>query len=100
MKMSYQSVFLTAAASALLIAGLWSPSAVAEQDGNAGEPTAAQMAEGAKYWSGQCQRCHNLRDPGEFTDDIWDVSVNHMRIRANLPADQARAIKAFLKASN
>lgn len=97
MKILIQSVFLTAAAPALLIAGLWSPSAMAEQDEG---PTAAQMAEGAKYWSGQCQRCHNLRDPGEFTDDIWDVSVNHMRIRANLPADQARAIKAFLKASN
>lgn len=96
MKILLQNMFSTAAASALLtIAALWSSSVVADQ-----ETTAAQVAQGAKYWSSQCQRCHNLRDPGEFTDDIWDVSVNHMRIRANLPADQARAIKAFLKASN
>jgi cytochrome c5 len=63
-------------------------------------PNPMQLAEGAKYWSTQCQRCHNLRDPGEFPDETWDISVNHMRIRANIPMEQIEAIKAFLKASN
>ncbi len=100
MKRFHQKTFLAAAVS-LLLACLSGPAALADQEEmSTDESSAALVAKGAGYWGKQCQRCHNLRDPGEFTDDIWDVSVNHMRIRANIPADQARAIKAFLKASN
>ena len=59
-----------------------------------------QVARGAKAWAENCNRCHNLRDPNELQDYEWDVSVNHMRIRAGLPGQVARDIKAFLKASN
>lgn len=64
------------------------------------KPDPAQIARGAKAWGEQCGRCHNMRGPEEFTDDIWDVSVNHMRIRANLTGQMAEDIKAFLKSSN
>ncbi|MBD3646160.1 MAG: hypothetical protein HUJ31_01645 [Pseudomonadales bacterium] len=78
-----------------------SPFSMANQHEQMDQQERARLAaEGARYWSSQCGRCHNLRDPAEFTDDIWDVSVNHMRIRANIPVDQIRAIKAFLKSSN
>lgn len=60
----------------------------------------AQVAKGAKAWADHCGRCHNIRGPEEFTDDIWDVSVNHMRVRANLPAEVIPDIKAFLKSGN
>lgn len=83
-----------------LVIALWAPAGMADQHDKAQQSQAALAAKGAGYWSTQCQRCHNLRGPGEFTDDIWDVSVNHMRIRANIPAEQVRAIKAFLKSSN
>lgn len=61
---------------------------------------AERFARGAKAWAETCQRCHNLRSPKELNDEDWDVSVTHMRIRANLPRDFAEDIKAFLKASN
>lgn len=60
----------------------------------------AQRARGAQAWANQCGRCHNIRPANEFTDDIWDVSVNHMRIRGNIPPSVIRDIKAFLKSSN
>lgn len=98
MKTLLRMMFLSLPVAALMTVSppLASPAAAQETDA----PTPAQVAQGARYWATQCQRCHNLRDPGEFTDDIWDVSVNHMRIRGNIPADQIRAIKAFLKSSN
>lgn len=67
---------------------------------NGGTPSAVQIAQGAKAWSDNCGRCHNYRDPKEFSDKNWDVIVNHMRTIAPLPGQVAREIKAFLKASN
>lgn len=63
-------------------------------------PDPEQIARGANAWAEVCNRCHNLRDPVEITDEDWIVSVTHMRVRANLPGQLARDIEAFLKASN
>jgi len=59
-----------------------------------------QIARGASAWANNCGRCHNLRDPKEFSDKNWDVIVNHMRVIAPLPGEVARDVKAFLKATN
>jgi len=45
-----------------------------------------------------CSRCHMARNPGEFTAAQWRMIFRHMRIRANLPADQAREIQKYLEA--
>ncbi len=58
------------------------------------------IVKGAKAWKENCGRCHNFRSPKELTDEEWDVSVSHMRVRANLSKEDADAVKAFLKASN
>lgn len=60
---------------------------------------AAAIARGAKAWTDQCGRCHNLRSPSELNAELWDVSVQHMRVRANLPGSVADDIKAFLMSS-
>ncbi len=60
----------------------------------------AQFARGAKAWVQQCSRCHALRNVKDQTDGEWAVSVNHMRVRGNIPGQVARDIAAFLKASN
>ncbi len=67
-----------------------------------GESTAStnQLARGAKAWSDNCGQCHNARDPGDQSDQQWDVVVAHMRIRANLTGEEARDILNFLQASN
>lgn len=59
-----------------------------------------QLARGAKAWVQTCGRCHNIRAPKELTDQEWEVSATHMRVRANLPGDMVRDIIVFLKASN
>lgn len=59
-----------------------------------------QLARGAKAWAQTCSRCHNMRAPKELTDEEWEVSATHMRVRANLPGDMVRDIIVFLKASN
>jgi hypothetical protein len=61
---------------------------------------AAQIARGAKAWANTCSRCHNLRSPKELTDEDWEISVMHMRVRAKLPGNVAKDITAFLKAAN
>jgi cytochrome c5 len=53
---------------------------------------------GAELWTMNCSRCHTIRSPGEFTAAQWQTILTHMRVRANLPAAQAREIQKFLQA--
>lgn len=55
---------------------------------------------GAQLWAGNCVRCHNNRSPSTYSDAEWDVAVHHMRIRANLTAEEHRRILEFLKSAN
>ncbi len=55
---------------------------------------------GAQAWAQNCMRCHNLRPPHERSDREWEAIVFHMRVRANLTAEEHRLIVEFLKAAN
>ncbi|VAW65628.1 hypothetical protein MNBD_GAMMA09-1259 [hydrothermal vent metagenome] len=67
----------------------------------AGEwPPTGDAAKGAKTWSDNCNRCHNLRDPKQLRDDQWISTMFHMRVRAGLTGEDTRDILAFLQASN
>lgn len=57
-------------------------------------------ARGARLYSENCGRCHNARGPVEYSDAHWPIVITHMRVIAGLPGEQARAIEAFLRASN
>lgn len=61
---------------------------------------APESTSGALLWSQNCMRCHNLRNPRERSDRQWDIIVHHMRVRANLTAEEHRAILGFLQAAN
>ena len=78
---------------ALFIGGIGSAAA---QD--ADDPMA--FVRGAQSWADNCARCHNMRDPAEFRDDVWEPTVLHMRIRAGLTGQEARDIQPFLQKSN
>lgn len=56
--------------------------------------------QGATTWGNNCARCHDMRSPTEFRDDIWKPIISHMRIRAGLTGKQQRDVLAFLQASN
>jgi len=54
---------------------------------------------GSALWSENCARCHNMRSPSIYTDAEWDVAMHHMRVRANLTAEEHKKILEFLKSS-
>ncbi|HEY9202507.1 MAG TPA: cytochrome c [Gammaproteobacteria bacterium] len=63
-------------------------------------PEQGDMARGAKAWSDNCMRCHNLRDSNELRDDQWITTVFHMRVRGGLTGQETRDILTFLQNSN
>jgi cytochrome c5 len=67
---------------------------------NAQDYAEPDLAYGAEVWAETCIRCHNLREPSEFSDYEWKPIITHMRIRAGLTGGDARAILAFIQASN
>jgi mono/diheme cytochrome c family protein len=52
---------------------------------------------GAELYQVNCNRCHAERYPTEFTQTQWKTIMIHMRVRANLPAAQAREILKYLQ---
>jgi len=52
---------------------------------------------GAELYAIHCNRCHAERYPAEFTDGQWKTLMIHMRVRANLPAKQAKLILEYLQ---
>ena len=55
---------------------------------------------GLQLWAENCAFCHNHRSIDSYSDAQWDVVSMHMRIRANLTAEDTRAITAYLKSAN
>jgi hypothetical protein len=52
---------------------------------------------GAELYAINCNRCHPERYATEFTAAQWKTIMLHMRVRANLPAAQAKQILKFLQ---
>jgi len=63
-------------------------------------PAKKEKKAGSELWAENCMRCHNARPPQYYSDATWDIIVHHMRLRANLTGEEARAIAEFLKAAN
>ena len=55
---------------------------------------------GEQLYEINCSRCHTERYPTERTEAQWKTIMMHMRVRANLPADQAKKILKYLKDNN
>jgi len=55
---------------------------------------------GSQLWAENCVRCHNPRSPNAYSRAQWDLIVHHMRVRANLTAEEAHKIADFLKAAD
>jgi hypothetical protein len=58
----------------------------------------ALVRQGARLWSPYCGECHSARPPAERSPAEWDTIMMHMRVRANLSAEDTRALLEFLKA--
>jgi cytochrome c5 len=57
----------------------------------------AKKLSGAELYALNCNRCHPERYPTEFNSAQWKTLMTHMRVRANLPASQAKAILKYLQ---
>ena len=75
--------------------------APAEFTGHTAPSTAVPVEKGgAQLWAQNCMRCHNIRTPSSYTDAEWSVAMQHMRVRANLTAEEHAKILAFLQSAN
>jgi len=61
------------------------------------KPAESNSLSGATLYAINCSRCHQERYPTEFTIAQWRTIMIHMRVRANLPADQAREVLKYLQ---
>ena len=61
------------------------------------KPKAQKKLTGAELYAVNCNRCHPERYPTEFTAAQWQTIMLHMRVRANLPAKQAKEILKYMK---
>ncbi len=91
--MRYPNLTRTVLVAALAVAAGFTVSACASPQDE------APMA-GAIVWQQTCQQCHEFRSPADYDDQQWETLVEHMRTRANLPAEDAEAILAFLQSGN
>jgi mono/diheme cytochrome c family protein len=57
----------------------------------------AKKLTGADLYAVHCNRCHPERYATEFTATQWKTILTHMRVRANLPASQAKLILRYLQ---
>ncbi len=66
------------------------------------QPNAAEQKrlfrKGAKLWPLYCNTCHNARPGSEKAPYEWNAIAMHMRTLGNIPADDYRALLAYLKA--
>ena len=60
------------------------------------KPSATKL-DGAQLYAINCSRCHPERYPMEFNSAQWKTLMLHMRVRANLPAKQAKEILKYLE---
>ncbi len=75
-------------------------SATTNQPADSKQMPSSIATNGVQLWADNCARCHNMRPPESYSDAQWDVAVLHMRVRANLTADDANAIVKYLKSAN
>ena len=86
----------------LILAGCSTPgsSGSSSAGGVTSKKASLSNQSGATLWAQNCGHCHNIGSPDSLSDAQWDVVMLHMRIRANLTAEEHRQILAFLKSAH
>ena len=86
------------AVAALALGGLLA-TALADDSKTIAKPAAPapKKLTGAELYAVNCNRCHPERYPTEFNSAQWQTIMLHMRVRANLPAKQAKAILKYMQ---
>lgn len=92
---------LTAACTGLLATALQGadakPEAPPKDEKKTQKKAEKKKPSGAELYQTHCSRCHPERYATERTEAQWKTIMLHMRVRANIPADQAKAIQKYLQ---
>jgi mono/diheme cytochrome c family protein len=86
-----------AASITVVVAGDSDASTAQSKDVKPAKKPVKKKLTGAELYQVNCNRCHAERYPTEFTPAQWKTVMIHMRVRANLPAAQAREILKYLQ---
>lgn len=62
--------------------------------------TLVQEKMGVQLWGENCMRCHNTPSPSIYSDIEWSTIEMHMRVRANLTANESKKIFDFIRSAN
>ncbi len=73
------------------------PETVAQAEKRTPKKAVKKKLSGAELYAINCNRCHPERYATEWTAAQWKTIMLHMRVRANLPADQAKAVLKYLQ---
>ena len=73
------------------------PGNVAKSDKDTASKTQKKKLTGQELYAIHCNRCHPERYATEFTPAQWKTIMLEMQVRANLPAEQAKAILKYLQ---
>ena len=76
--------------------GAAAPSPAAEVAEMQKKYTAPQIAEGKVIYTGSCQKCHQLYQPTDFSIKKWDKILPEMCGKAELTAEQAGKVRAWV----
>jgi hypothetical protein len=88
---------LALGACALLAASVTAADPKPAKDAKPEKKAKTTKLSGADLYAMHCNRCHPERYATERTEAQWKTIMLHMRIRANIPATQAKAIMKYLQ---
>lgn len=95
------AALITAACTGLLATALQGADAKSEPPPKTDKKTEKKAEKkklsGSELYQTHCSRCHPERYATERTEAQWKTIMLHMRVRANLPADQAKAVQKYLQ---
>jgi cytochrome c5 len=91
------AIVIVAASIATVVAGDTNTPPAQVEAVKPAKKVAKKKLTGAELYQINCNRCHAERYPTEFTPAQWKTIMTHMRVRANLPAAQAREILKYLQ---
>ena len=103
MKRIYQIIGIVTLSTVLIGLGcrnLWAEKKKSVTPAPTAQKQVAPSKGGAQLWSENCMMCHNLRSPSTYSPKQWEIAVQHMRVQANLTAEEARKILKFLQSGH
>lgn len=62
--------------------------------------TPAQLEQGKTIFTGNCAKCHKLKDPGSRTPAEWNKVLKRMIPKAKLSDDDGKLVRAYLIANS